>query len=200
MTRSVVHQPGKAHGASAGCPFCRSARTRLPEVGTRFRLLSGFNAGRTGTVVQSPAPLPLSRDEFLAQMDGEPQHMQRRILPIDIIEPIPAPEPPEWAPPVELGVAAELDSVVVKFCEAGNRESAWIVDWPAFYEVVRFIWSKRLPLQAEETWAVLRAHGVPDQFREELLEFFQRGRELLVYAVGKKPIKKRRVKPLAVSP
>lgn len=200
MTRSVVDQPGKAHGASDGCPFCRSARTSLPEVGTRFRLLSGFDAGRTGTVVQSPAPPPLTREEFLAQMVGEPQHMQRRILPRDIIEPIPAPEPPEWAPPVELGVAAELDLVVVKFCEAGNCESGWIVDWPAFYDVVRFTWSKRLPLQAEEMWAVLRAHGVPDKFREELSEFFQRGRDLLVYAVGKKPIMKRRAKPLAVSP
>ena len=199
MTETVVHQPGKAHGASYGCPFCRSARTSLPEVGTRFRLLSGFQAGRRGTVVQSPAPPPLDRDEFLAQMDGEPRHWQRRILPMDIIEPIPAPEPPEWAPPVELSVAAELDLVVVKFCEAGNRESGWIIDWTAFYEIVRFTWLKRLPLQAEEIWVVLRAHGVPDEFREELSEFFRKGRDLLVYAVGKKPIKKTRVKPLAVS-
>ena len=200
MTRSAVYQPGKAHGASNGCPFCRSARTSLPGAGTRFRLLSGFDAGRTGTVVQSPAPLPWPQDEFIAQMDGEPQNIHRRILQSDIIEPIPAPEPPEWAPPVGLGVAAELDSVVVNFCERGNCESGWIVNWPTFYEIVRFTWTKRLPLQAEELWAMLRAHGVPDEFREDLSEFFQKGRDLLVYAVGKKPIKKRRVRPLSVSP
>ncbi len=153
MNLNNAYGPGKAHGASVGCPFCRSVRTRLPAPGTRFRILSGFDAGRIGTVVQSPAPPPLSRDEFLAQMDGEPQNIQHRILPMVIIESIPAPEPPEWAPPVELRVAAELDLVVVAFCESGNCERGWVVNWPAFYEIVFFTWSKRLPLDAEEMWA-----------------------------------------------
>lgn len=198
MPRSVVHKPGLECGASNGRPFCRSKRTDLPEVGTRFRFLADYKAGRRGTVVQSPAPPPLDQNECLAQMDDDPQHWQTRVLPWDVIEYLPAPAPPNWAPPVELAVAAELDSKIVKFCEAGNREGEWSVDWPVFYFVIRFVWSKRLPLQPDEMWALMEAHGVPIEFKDELSEFFDKGRDLLVQAVGKKPVKKRRVEPLAV--
>jgi len=44
----------------------------------------------------------------------------------------------------------------------------------------------------------MEAHGVPIEFKDELSEFFDKGRDLLVQAVGKKPVKKRRVEPLAV--
>jgi hypothetical protein len=138
-------------------------------------------------------------DEFLAHMDGEPCNYQQRILRSDIIEPIPAPEPPSWAPPIELRSAAELDQTVVAFCDAGNVAGGWIVDLPAFFEVIRLIWSKRLPLSAGEMWAVLKAHGVPDDYEEEIAEFFQKGRDLLIYAVGKKPVKRYRVQPFAIS-
>lgn len=152
-----------------------------------------------GTVVQSPAPPPLPPSEFLARMDGEPQHWQRRILPMDLIEVLPKSEPPPWAPPVEMRVAAELDGIVVKFCEAGFRNGHWFVDWPSFYQIIHFIWTNRLPLEAREVWAVLEAHGIPPEFRDELSTFFRRGRELLVYAVGKRPFKNRRVNPLRAS-
>ena len=199
MSRNRVQLPGKARGASEGCPFCRAARSSVPGVGARFRRLSGFEAGRIGTVVQSPAPHPLSENEFLAHMDGEPCNYHQRILPQDVIELIPAPEPPSWAPPVELRIAAELDRAVVAFCEAGSVAGGWVLDWPALFEIIRLVWSKRLPLSAEEMWGLLMAHGVPGEWEEEIVGFFQRGRDLLVYAIGKRPVKKYRVQPLSVS-
>jgi hypothetical protein len=122
--------PGKAHGASEGCPFCRASGRGLPVVGTRFRRLSGFEAGRNGTVVQSPAPAPLPPDEFLAHMDGDPRNYQTRILSTDIIEALPSPEPPSWALPVKLHIAEELDRAVVAFCEAGCIAGGWIINLP----------------------------------------------------------------------
>jgi len=190
--------PGRRKGSSSGCPFCKNARFTLPQVGIRFRVLSGFQTGRAGVVVESPAPPPLPPTEFIAQMDGDLPDVQRRILPSEIIEPFPFAVPPEWAPPLSLQAASELDSVIVTFCEAGAEGDQWIMKWPFYYEVIRFIWHRRLPIEANELWRVLCAHGAPDRFETELSDFFVKGRELLIHAFGKKPVKKKRVKPLSV--
>lgn len=190
--------PGRSKGSSSGCPFCRNARFTLPQVGIRFRVLSGFQIGRAGVVVESPAPPPFPPTEFLAQMDGEPPDVQRRILPTEIIERFPFAAPPEWSPPLSLEDASELDSVVVTFCEGGREGDQWVMKWPFYYEVIRSIWHRRLPIEANELWFVLRAHGVPDRFETELSDFFVKGRELLIHAFGKKPVKKKRVQALSV--
>jgi len=188
---------GRISGVAEGCPFCRAAATKTLASGVRFRLLSGYDAGRAGTVVQPPAPAPFPQSEFLAHMDGDPPSWQRRIVRSSLIETLPASEVPAWAPPIELDLAAKLDVVIVSFCEAGSHNNHWNVNEQRLFEIIRFIWLKRLPLEPEELWKVLKAHGVPESHKDEISEFFEKGRDLLVYCVGKKPIKKKRVPPLA---
>jgi hypothetical protein len=130
-------------------------------------------------------------------MDGDPPNVQMRILPSEIVEPSPFSVPPEWAPPISLQVAWELDSVVVRFCEESLRGDQWFINWSFYNEVVRFIWHRRLPIEANELWPMLRAHGAPDRFKTELLYFFVKGRDLLVHTCGRKPVKKKRVKPFS---
>jgi len=197
MPNDTVILPGRNKGATSGCPFCKNTRLAPLQVGIRFRILSEFQAGRTGIVVESPAPPPLPPTEFIAQMDGDPPNVQMRILPREIVEPFPFSAPAEWAPPISLPAACELDSVVVGFCEAGLENDRWAINWPFYNEVIRFIWYRRLPIDANELWSVLSAHGVPDRFKTELLDFFVKGRHLLVQACGRKPVKKKRVKPLS---
>lgn len=135
-------------------------------------------------------------NQFPAQFDDEPGEF-RLILGHDLIQLLPAPPPPSWAPPLCLQDAAELDSVVVDFCDKSYHDGEWVLDWLAFYEIVRTIWTKRLPIQSRELWAVLHAHGVPEKWRRKLSEFFTKGRDLLLYSVGKSPIKKKRIEPLS---
>lgn len=111
---------------------------------------------------------------------------------------MPPPPTPNWAPPLCLEDAAELDSVVVYFCEKSVRNGKRHLDWSAFFEIIRRIWTRRLPIESHELWTVLHAHGVPQRWEKRLTDFFTKGRDLLVYAVGKKPIKKKRVTPLSV--
>ncbi len=198
MADDAVVLCGRSKGATSGCPFCKNARSVPLQVGIRFRILSGFHSGRPGVAVESPAPSPLPPTEFIAQMDGDAPDVQTRMLPMEIVEPFPFSAPPEWAPPISLQAASELDSVVVGFCEAGLEGDQWTVKRPFYYEVIRFIWSRRLPIEANELWFVLHAHGVPNRFETELSDFFIKGRELLIHAFGKKPVKKKRVKPLSV--
>ena len=184
--------PGRAEGGLSGCPFCRFANSPLPQVGVRFRKLSGIDVGRTGTVVESPAPPPLCPKEFLAHMEGDPPETTMRILPREIIEPLPASEPPDWAPPISLADASELDMLIVSFCEHGNSADGWFINWEIFYRLISSVWRLRLPITGDELWRVLRAHGVSEQFEADLTGFFTKGRDLLVYTVGHRPVKKKR--------
>ncbi len=190
--------PGRTEGRLSGCPFCKYAGSPLPQVGVRFRVLSGVDVGRIGTVEESPAPPPLSPREFLAHMDGDPPRNQRRILPKDTIEPFPLAEPPDWAAPLSLADASELDAIVVKFCEAGTTSDGWTVSWDAYYAIVARLWYLRFPITATELWQVLHAHGIANEFETQLTDFFAKGRALLVFANGRKPIKKKRVEPFSV--
>jgi hypothetical protein len=170
----------------------------MPQVGIRFRKLSGHDIGRIGTVVESPAPAPLSPREFLAQMDGDQPEVQIRILPRDIVEPFPFSEPPTWAAPISLADASDLDTIIVDLCDAGRTGNSWKIPWEVFYWVIASIWRMRIPIAPNELWHVLRAHGIPDQFETEITDFFSKGRDLLIYTQGRKPIKKKRVQPFSI--
>jgi len=169
----------------------------MPQVGVRFRKLSGIDIGRVGTVLESPAPPPLPSLEFLARMDGDPPEVQMRILPRDIVEPFPFSEPPEWAAPISLADASDLDTIVVDFCNAGRSRNGWNIHCEVFYRVISSIWRMRIPITPNELWRVLHAHGVPDTFEIEIIDFFSKGRDLLVCTHGRKPIKKKRVEPFS---
>jgi hypothetical protein len=188
--------PGRAEGALSGCPFCIAASQAIPEFGTRFRIISGFKVGEEGTVVEWPKDFTPIPNQFPAQLDNEPGQF-RMILENELIQILPAPPVPAWAPPLCLQDAADLDLAVVHFCNKSFHDGNWDLDWSAFYEVIRTVWAKRLPIESREVWSVLNAHGVPERWRRGLSDFFTKGRDLLIYSAGKGPIKKKRVEPLS---
>jgi hypothetical protein len=184
------------HGCLSGCPFCIASSLGIPKIGTQFRIISGFKVGEKGTVVKWPKNFTSIPNQFPAQLDNEPGEF-RIILENELIQLLPAPAPPSWAPPLCLQDAADLDSVLVNFCNKSFQDGEWDLDWSAFYEIVRTIWTKRLPIESRELWAILNAHGVPEKWRRKLSEFFTKGRDLLIYSAGKSPIRKKRIEPLS---
>jgi hypothetical protein len=195
-TKKRKSKTAQDHGCLSGCPFCIAASLGIPKTGTRFRIISGFKVGEKGTVVEWPkdsTPIP---NQFPVQFDNEPGEF-RIILENELTQLLPAPPPPSWAPPLCLQDAADLDSVVVNFCNKSFQNGEWVLDWLAFYEIVRKIWMQRLPIESPELWAVLKAHGVPDRWKRKLSDFFTKGRDLLLYTVGKRPFKNKRVEPLS---
>ncbi len=193
--RSIV--PGEIEGLLSGCPFCTSYRIGIPADGTRFRLISGFRAGDTGTVVSWPKTIAPMETEFMAQIDGEPPHIQTRInIRGTLIEKLPSQPLPKWAPPLSMDDASKLDEAILYFCQKSLPKNKWLTDWNAFNEIIRIIWHYRLPLDGNALWLVLEAHGVPSQSKKKIIEFYEQGISLVIYCTNKKFRKKRKVQPL----
>jgi len=198
MTAERTIVPGHIEGFLAGCPFCTAKRIGVPEVGARFRVLTGLYAGRTGTVKKIPEKYSLDPFEIFCHLDGNKSNIQTRIV-INhwLIQVLPESHIPEWAPPLSIQDAAPLDVAVVNFCQQSFSFHKSEPDISSFYELIRIIWRNRLPLQPNELLSILKAHGLPIQFEHELLKIYEIGINLLIHVNGKKPIKKKRVAPFS---
>ncbi len=190
--RTII--PGQVEGFLAGCPFCTARTKRTLDVGVRFRIISGYGAGSSGRIIREPDTYSSQPHEHVAQMDNDPPHRQTRLdTNISLVQVLPAPPVATWALPIAMTAAANVDAALVEFCRRScNVGRKWSPDWPTFYELIRVVWMNRLPLEPPELWAMLEAHGIPKNWELRLTKFFSMGRELLVHAAGKRPIKKRR--------
>lgn len=194
--RSIV--PGEIEGFLSGCPFCTSYRIGIPDAGTRFRIISGFRAGDTGIVVNWPTNIEPLQNEFMAQMDDDPPEVQTRIiLKKDLIEKLPSQPVPKWAPPLSMDDASKLDKAILYFCQKSFQNGKWKMDMSSFYEVIRVIWYYRLPIDSNELWLVLKAHGVPNHTKKRIIEFYEQGSALVFYCLDKKFRKKKKIEPLS---
>ncbi|MFA4829321.1 MAG: hypothetical protein WC855_12355 [Thermodesulfovibrionales bacterium] len=193
--RSIV--PGEIEGFLSGCPFCTSHRIGIPDVGTRFRIISGFRAGDAGTVVNWPTTIEPLQHEFMAQIDSDPPNVQTRIiLRKDLIEKLPSKPVPKWVPPLSMDDASKLDKAILYFCQKSFQNDKWKTDMGSFYEIIRVIWYFRLPIDSKELWSVLKAHGVPNQTKKIIIEFYEQGSNLVIYCLNKKFRKKKRIEAL----
>ena len=194
--RSIV--PGIIEGYLSGCIFCASFRIAIPEIGTRFRVISEYSAGAIGTVIEWHKEIPMIENEFMAQFDDNTPEFQTRVsLRRQMIQIFPVAPTPAWAPPLCLEDASHLDEIIVYFCEKSFLRGKWKTDWSAYNKLITTIWHYRLPLEPNELWFVLQAHGVPEKSRKSLLDFYEKGRNLLIYSHRRNPIKKKRVVPLS---
>lgn len=106
---------------------------------------------------------------------------------------------PKWLPPLSLRDAAEIDAVIVWFSDRCLSQRKWKWDREAYFEIIRKCWEKRFPLTDSEIWALLSAHGADPCLEQEAKRMFTDGIELLVYTCGRRPIKRKRVKPLSTT-
>ena len=185
-----------AAGVKAHCPFCL-ARTRsgiLPKKGERVLIISGYATGTSGIVTKPRIPLP-GEERFLIRPDGAPQGIEKivRIGHELFLPPIEF-KVPEWFPPFSRKEIADLEEVVVAFCDACCAKDEWNWDRRVYLSLVYLIWRMRVSISADELWHMLSAHGAPAAEYSRATEMFQDGLFLLVYANGRKPIKKKRLK------
>lgn len=194
MTESHV-KPGHLAGLFNGCPICAAKQRGPLSKGTRFRIISGFGSNRTGIVVEDAPQYPVRPYSILAQMDDEPMtHLQNIPYERDLVEPLPSPPKPDWAPRISLADYADFHEAIINFCHAGSVSRRWRTDPDSLSCITCQIWVKRIPIPSQELWGVLAAHGVPASAKRNIERLYTFGLECLTLACGKLPIKKKRTK------
>ena len=73
------------------------------------------------------------------------------------------------------------------------------MDTTSLYFFIWYIWHKRLPLEPMDVWYMLEAHGIPLDWKNDILNISEHGLGILINALGKKPIKKNRVDPMTLT-
>lgn len=198
MESGMSGSPAALIGRKSACPFCTARLGGNPKLGARVIVLNDFRAGMTGTVSAVDLDQRYPKTAFLMVADGDRPGTEQIVnTERDLVAPLSSPESlPAWLPPLALREAAELDDVAVWFSDRCLASGQFVWDRTAYYEVIRACWQRRFPLTPDEVCSVLCAHGLPAELAAEAQRAFLEGRELLVYAHGRRPIKKKRVKPL----
>ena len=184
-----------AAGRDGGCPMCMASATSRPGIGDRVLLLNGSRSGMYGPVVSTDLP-GFPQGAFLIQAAGDPPNVQQIVdhrLSLYILDDD-AFRLPDWFPPFAVSECVDLHAVVVNFVNACHSLPRWNWSRERFQAVIRYAWFKRLPVEPPEVWQMLRAHGVPSRHKATAVRLFIEGTELLTYAVGKRPIKRKRLK------
>lgn len=154
-------------------------------------MLSGLFTGRRATVVPPPYPAGIRGCDILIEFPSGGQFVFNPRA--EIAQRVPGLGRPGWFPPVSLVDAAGLHDAILKFSVSRDWNAAEGIDWPLLYRLVCYVWRARLPLEAAEIGALLEHHGVPDAPRDEVGRVFRHCRDVLVFAMGRKPVKKKRI-------
>lgn len=191
-------------GISSGCPFCKATKIKdMPKPGDLIRIITGYDAGMVARVVDNQYNIHLRNGQFLIRTDDDPPDHTSIIngegMYRVLFEHMPPSPIPNWAPPICLRYAAELDTAVVRFWVKSLKQDGSFNPIHAFLELITHIWDNRLPIKPEELWAFLEAHGFPYELKKRLTQVYQEGMNLLIYATRKKPFKNRRVEPFSIN-
>lgn len=184
-------------GVAAECPFCIVRLSPEPEPGVRVRMLSGFRTGNDGTIVPFPPDYPdhPNGTVIMLHYDGDlPTTTYTVFYKRDLVCPYPLPQPPTWMPPLSLRDAGELENEIFDFVCRCFWGGTWEMAWPRFYSLIANIWRKRLPVSGAEVWRLASLHGLPSAWKSDIETIFEHGREILIMAEGRRPIKKKRLR------
>ena len=185
------YPPGEIIGFLSGCPVCAARRRGPLPKGTRFQIISGHHSGKTGIVTEEAERHKIRPYKFLAQMDGEPETQQQRILyEIEFVEPLPLSPRPDWCSGLHLRDLAAFHNEVLRLCDASASGGPWQTDFRSLAVLTIKIWQQRISISPDELWAVLSAHGVPNSVERDMEQMYDFGIRCLILACGRKPIKK----------
>ena len=139
-----------------------------------------------GTVSRTDMDGRFHPEAFLVKADGEKPGVEQIINPhIDLFAVLSTPKKSvDWLPPLCMREAADLDDVVLAVCDRYAKLGSLKWNYLPLFRLVDHCWRNRLPLSADEIWAVLEAHGMSKKFEKEVRRAYIEGAELLVYSHG----------------
>lgn len=185
-------------GNVSDCPYCLAAKTPWPAIGRSLIFLSETDVGQVGVVVKD-AWGTCPPDRFLVRMAYEKHPtMLRMVRPRhELYLEVCSLLIPDWMPPLSIEDNAHLHERLL----LRHGDLVAVQDRSAFRgllaSIVDVCWRCRLPLTGQEIWLLLEAHGVDARWRQEVIELFAFGIELLTGSNGRPAVKRRRMRPMS---
>lgn len=181
--------PAARAGASAGCPFCRARGAVVPEGGDQILFIHGRRAGVLAKVSDTPNTTDIN-GFFVTRESVSRTSLERASLDSDLFAPLPLEPIPEWCPPFSLRRSFIIDELAVWFCNRGLIGGNFHWKRSDIAVMVRGCWQSKLAILPPELSAVTMAHGMPANRQAELEDYFEFGIAALIYAAGRRAVKK----------
>ena len=179
------------HGLRNYCPFCAAMTWSGSMVGTRVVMLSGYRYGEVAQVVD----VDEDPDVLICKFDLEPGDWTYRenrrhelILPERLFL------TPDWAPPISVEDAGFIHQAMLLGYAAAIQRADKDPRSSMLQEFVVSVWRRRLPLEIDDVWPMLAAHGFGDD-EAIVARCYAFGLGLLVFANGRGPVKRKRMAP-----
>jgi hypothetical protein len=207
-------------GVSSGCPFCKGLiYTESPKVGDKIRILTEYMTGLVGEVIGDETCLPIrdssaKEDEFSTSGVVYPRpgeiivhengSKNQTILFIkdDLFEPEPFSPVPNWAPDISFYEFAKFHTIIMQICNDSFGDSKYKYNRFALIHAITYILNRRLPINADEFWVILEAHGFPLKWKKHLVMLYEDCKEVVrVYhfmSSGRNYTRKKRVFPFSI--
>jgi hypothetical protein len=182
-------------GAKNGCPFCKARTEKSVLLGSEIVLLAGLGVGRSFTIVEKSS----YGDDWLCREIIEKPDGLFNISPLsDLYINLPVPAIPIWALSLSVEDNCMIDDVLMRVVAHRPHFGTEKFDLKHLSHLIAFCWLHRLPVDSSELCDLLEAHGHPNSMRTETVATIDRGLNVLLYANGKAPIARRKMKPFEV--
>jgi len=182
-------------GVAHNCPFCQGRMISETSPGERLLFLNGMCAGHSATVTPDPSP---KEGEFLVRMDGDRDDTLRRVsycrdqfvrAPLQLV--------PSWMCPLSINDLCALEDAAIRGTLRAFESGMQTIRVEVAQSLAAVAWGRRLPISGAQLWAMLEVHSFDDSWESEFCLLFDFGFSLLVGTHGRRPIKKKKVKPMS---
>lgn len=180
-------------GLISRCPFCLAASNRWPIVGTTIIFLTGLDIGHAGKVVED-RPENRRGDRFAVRMPYDRNGVTRSVMPFhDLYLDVNEFSLPTWMPPLSIEDAAHVHDGMLRYLVGTAASRSRRVHKEAIQSLIATCWWRRLPLDGNDIWPMLAAHGVRESAQSLLIQYFEFGLDLLRNLNGRRAIKRKRM-------
>jgi hypothetical protein len=171
-----------------------AANNPWPAVGTTILFLRRENIGQTGVVIEDKFG-SCRGGSFLVRLANQGEGViGSAVMPftdlyIDVNEFC----LPTWMPPVSIEDNAHLHEGMLRYLVRTSASRNRRVRKESIQSLIATCWWGRLPLDGNDIWPMLAAHGVRESDRSFLIQHFEFGLDLLRNVNGRRAIKRKRM-------
>ena len=183
------------NGEDHNCPYCMGRKTARPAVGDQLFFLRDMFAGGIATCTADEG---FRQSEFLVRFHGMATDQQMTIsFERDEFVKTPLKPLPNWICPLSIEDMGALESACI-YQIMDTLQDGIEFRPRTLWSIISVVWQRRLPITADEIWAVALAHGANPTWGEQFRTLLDFGIQTQIALNGRKAIARKRCAPFSV--